>query len=66
MKQIWHPSDSFFEHFSIQAFDQEAHELTVAVTEGWYSSLYGQKEATKRLVFSTPKRYIRAEIVKFP
>lgn len=62
--QIWHPSDSFFEHFSIQAFTQNGSELMVALTEGWYSGLYGVKEPAQRLVFTTLERYIRTEIQK--
>lgn len=62
--QVWHPSDVFFEHFSIQAFLQNGNELTVAVTEGWYSSLYGIKEPARRLVFTTLERYIKTEIQK--
>ncbi|MCU0341432.1 MAG: heparinase II/III family protein [Spirosomaceae bacterium] len=60
--QIWHPSDAFFADFTLTAFDHEGHELTVAVTEGWYSGLYGQKEPAKRLVFSTSSRYLKTEI----
>lgn len=62
--QIWHPSESFFEHFSIQAITQNGSELTVAVTEGWHSGVYGVKEPARRLVFTTLERYIRAAIQK--
>lgn len=62
--QIWHPSDSFFDHFSMRAFSQDGAELTAVVTEGWYSSLYGIKEPAQRLVFTTQERYIRTEIQK--
>lgn len=62
--QIWHPSDAFFEHFSIQAFDQNGNTLTVAEMEGWYSSLYGIKEPARRLVFTILGHYIKTEINK--
>ncbi|MFN8348912.1 MAG: alginate lyase family protein [Spirosomataceae bacterium] len=62
--QIWHPSLAFFEDFSIRAYDKTGNELTVAVTEGWYSGLYGIKESAQRLVFTTSERYIRTEIQK--
>lgn len=62
MHQLWHPSESFFQTFTIRAFDEKGQEINVTVSDGWYSSLYGQKESTKRLVFSTPKRYIRTDI----
>jgi hypothetical protein len=40
--QIWHPSDIIsLTNFPFKLFLQNGHELTVTVTEGWYSSLYG-------------------------
>ncbi|WP_428665394.1 alginate lyase family protein [Runella sp.] len=66
MHQIWHPSDDFFENFSMKAVDQNKSELTAEETEGWYSELYGQKEPAKRLVFSTSMRYIKTEIFAVP
>ncbi|MEZ4901539.1 MAG: heparinase II/III family protein [Spirosomataceae bacterium] len=62
MHQIWHPSASFFEQFSIQAFNKEGHELNVAIGEGWYSGFYGVKEPVRRLTFTTNHRYIRTVI----
>ena len=63
ISQIWHPSPTFFEQFTIRAFAENGQELAFAKTEGWYSSLYGQKEQTQRLLFSTSERYIRTEIL---
>ncbi|MFN4144398.1 MAG: alginate lyase family protein [Runella sp.] len=66
MHQIWHPSDYFINHFSLRAFLENNIELTVAETEGWYSSLYGKKEPTPRLIFSTTQRYIKTQIFALP
>ncbi|MCP1385261.1 alginate lyase family protein [Runella salmonicolor] len=66
MYQIWHPSDAFFEGFSIKAVDQNNKELMAHETQGWYSELYGTKVPAKRLVFSTSMRYIKTEIFAVP
>lgn len=66
MHQIWHPSDAFFEGFSIKAIDQNNQELRAYETQGWYSELYGKKVPAKRLVFSTSMRYIKTEIFAVP
>jgi hypothetical protein len=59
MNQIWHPSDYCVQNYSLTASDNQNNEITATQTEGWYSGLYGHKEATPRLVFSTKSRYIR-------
>ncbi len=66
MHQIWHPSEAFFEGFSIKAVDQNNQELMAQETQGWYSELYGKKVPAKRLVFSTSMRYIKTEIFAVP
>ena len=60
--QIWHPSPAFFEQFTIRAYAEDGQEIAFQETEGWYSSLYGQKEPARRLVFTPPTPYIRTEI----
>ncbi len=62
MHQIWHPSDTFSAHFSIQAFDQNGNELPLNITEGWYSGLYGIKEPAPRWVFTTSEYYLKTKI----
>ena len=59
MNQIWHPSDYCLKNYTLTAFDQNNAPIEATQTEGWYSGLYGQKEATPRLVFSTKQRYVR-------
>jgi hypothetical protein len=62
MHQIWHPSESFLNSFSLTARDLSGEELSPIATEGWYSEIYGQKEAAFRIVFSTKLHYIKTEI----
>lgn len=61
MHQLWHPSETFLEKYEITASDQQGL-LSLTLTEGWYSELYGTKVSTPRLVFTTSRRYIRTEI----
>jgi Heparinase II/III-like protein/Heparinase II/III N-terminus len=64
MNQIWHPSYYCLENYTLTAFDQNNQPIQATQTEGWYSGLYGQKEATPRWVFSTTQRYIRTVFEK--
>jgi Heparinase II/III-like protein/Heparinase II/III N-terminus len=64
MHQIWHPMPQYNERFEFRAFDDNGQQIEPTQTEGWYSSLYGQKELAPRLVFSTPKRYLKTEILE--
>ena len=62
MHQIWHPAETFFQQFSIQAFDQNGEEIGPTNTEGWYSESYGHKTPVRRLVFSSLGSYIKTVI----
>jgi hypothetical protein len=62
MHQLWHPNGAFLKGYSVKAFTQSGEEISPATTEGWYSEKYGQKEATKRIVFTTSERYLKTEI----
>jgi hypothetical protein len=64
MNQIWHPSDYCVKNYKLTAFDQNDSPIEATQTEGWYSGLYGHKEAVPRLVFSTTQRYIRTVFEK--
>jgi len=66
MKQLWHPSESFFEKFTIKAFDENGNELAPVFQQGWYSEFYGLKEVVKQIVFSSDIRYIRTVIKALP
>lgn len=62
MKQLWHPSDIFFEQYSIHAFDENDDEIPPLISTGWYSGFYGEKEESKQITFISDKRYIRTVI----
>jgi hypothetical protein len=66
MHQNWHPSESFFDQYEIQAVNENGNVLTYDLHEGWYSDTYGHKSAVKKLSFSTSGRYIRTIIAKSP
>ncbi|WP_159468634.1 alginate lyase family protein [Dyadobacter sp. 3J3] len=62
MHQIWHPHPTFFEKFTINAFQQDEKEISLSKTEGWYSGTYGEKKLAQRIVFSSAERYIKTVI----
>ena len=51
--QYWHPSKSFFDKFEISAKTIDGSEIIPLIEEGYYSSLYGQKEPSVQIVFTT-------------
>jgi hypothetical protein len=51
--QYWHPSKSFFDKFEISAKTIDGSEIIPFIEEGYYSSLYGQKEPSIQIVFTT-------------
>ena len=51
--QYWHPSKSFFDKFEIIAKTIDGSEIIPLIEEGYYSSLYGQKEKSVQIVFTT-------------
>lgn len=53
ISQYWHPSKLFLEKFEINATNQEGLEIMPRIEEGYYSDLYGRKETTTQIVFST-------------
>lgn len=62
MHQIWHPSEIAENSVELAAFDKQGNPLSILEEEGWYSSLYGKKEACKRWVISHSEHYIKTEI----
>nr|WP_295934961.1 alginate lyase family protein [uncultured Dyadobacter sp.] len=66
MKQHWHPDADFFQTYEIRAFDEGSKEISMQVTEGWYSETYGEKSACNAIFFETMGRYIRTEISVCP
>ncbi len=61
IKQIWNFHPEFVERVKINAKDDNG-ELVAQRHNGWYSSHYGEKEATQQLVFSTNQKKIVTEI----
>jgi heparinase II/III-like protein len=62
MRQLWHLPLELNNEVDICAKDENGGALTVVIEEGWYSSLYGQKEMIKEYYFSTKKRMIKTVI----
>ena len=56
--QYWHPSKSFFDKLEISAKSIDGSEITPLIEEGYYSSLYGQKEPSIQIVFTTQETKI--------
>ena len=54
----------FIQNFSIESKDDFGNSINIKSEEGFYSSLYGQKELTQQLYFETQKRKIKTTINK--
>lgn len=57
MLQIWNPAPGFGEKYRISATDNTG-ELRPEMQQGWHSGLYGQKERTDKIVFSSRGKQI--------
>jgi hypothetical protein len=62
MRQMWHLPKQLLQAVTITAAGEDDQAIQPVAVEGWYSSLYGQKEATKELYFSSVGREIRTLI----
>jgi len=60
--QYWHPSKLFFEKFEISSTTNDGSIILPTIENGYYSSLYGQKETNTQIVFSTKDSKIRTTI----
>lgn len=56
--QYWHPSKIFLEKFDIIAKTLDGTEIQPIIEEAYYSSLYGQKEVAKQIVFQTNQKIL--------
>ena len=54
--QYWHPSKIVFENFEISAKNLDGTEVIPTIEDGYYSSLYGEKELVKQIVFKTNQK----------
>jgi hypothetical protein len=62
MRQLWHVPLQLRNPVSIEAWEKSGIPLTAENRDGWYSSLYGQKEKTNECYFSTRDRFIKTLI----
>lgn len=62
MRQLWHMPLLMKNKVSITAKNTGGMELQAKEQDGWYSSLYGQKEKTKELIFSEEGAVIETTI----
>lgn len=60
--QYWHPSDSFFDMFEITANTLNGDIIEPEIGSGFYSSLYGEKIASKLVTFKTNEHMIITSI----
>lgn len=60
--QIWNPSNDFFDNFEIISAEENGKPINPIYKNGWFSDLYGSKEPTKQIVFSTKNRTIKTII----
>jgi hypothetical protein len=60
--QYWHPSESFFDKFEINAKNLDGSEVSPIIEEGYYSSFYGQKEIVKQIIFKTNQKNLLTTI----
>jgi len=60
--QLWHQPISLKNKVTITAMNPGAGNILPCERDGWYSSLYGQKEKTKELYFSTENKLIDTTI----
>jgi hypothetical protein len=51
LHQYWHPNDTFWDEFAIDAIDENGVYIQPQVSMGYYSGLYGKKEEAKQICF---------------
>lgn len=64
IQQYWHPSSTFFHNLNIESKDNFGNIIDVKLEDGFYSSLYGQKESANQLCFETKSKKIITTIKK--
>jgi hypothetical protein len=64
IQQYWHPSEYFIENYYLDSKDEFGNNLNIISEEGFYSSLYGQKDCSQQLYFETKNRKIITTIKK--
>jgi hypothetical protein len=64
IKQIWNPSEGFFAKYSIKAYDSNNQSIDPIYQDGFYSGLYGIKEPSKQIIFTSNGNKITTVIHK--
>ena len=58
LNQLWHTPEKPKNHIEFAAFDGNDNPLSGLIRQGWQSSLYGRKEPTREVVFSTAENKV--------
>lgn len=64
IKQIWNPSENFLNNYSIKAYDSNKQPIEPLYQDGFYSGLYGIKEPSKQIIFTSNGNKISTVIHK--
>jgi hypothetical protein len=64
IQQYWHPTEFFNQNFILESKDDLENRININSEEGFYSSLYGQKELSNQFYFETKRRIIFTNIKK--
>lgn len=64
INQIWNPSPEFLRDYTIVATDENGNQIPPIMGKGWYAHLYGKKEETTTITFTTKGKYIKTIIEK--
>lgn len=62
MSQLWHPSESFLDRFTMKSFAGNEREIVPVISSGWYAESYGQKTECQQITFSSKLPYIKTVI----
>jgi hypothetical protein len=62
MNQLWHPSETFLDRFTMKALDKNECEIIPVISSGWYAEYYGHKTESQQITFSTKLPFITTVI----
>jgi hypothetical protein len=62
--QYWHPNDTFWDEFEMDAIDENGVSLLPQISMGYYSGLYGKKEELNQICFASNTSSITTRIKK--
>jgi hypothetical protein len=64
LNQYWHPNDTFWDEFEMDAVDENGVSIQPQINRGYYSGLYGKKEEAKQICFKSNTSSITTTIKK--